>query len=671
MLSYRRELDGLRALAVIAVIIYHANLKLFGIQLFQGGFFGVDVFFVLSGYLITGIIRNQMELGTFSFRDFYLRRAKRIVPALLVMLLVTSGLAYLILLPDDLVTYAKSLQSVLYFGSNHFFYGEDSYTASESIYRPLLHTWSLSVEWQFYVVFPFIVWGVNRFAPRYLFGFLLSLALISLQSSSFIVRINPDMDFYLLPTRAWEFILGGLVTFYNRENIESSVKGSFASIAYLSLPILGLFLVLHSMIFIGHEVQHPSFITLLPVMGTCLFIMFSHKGEVANDLMSLKPIVGIGLISYSLYLWHQPVFVFFRFIKHDYFRYEQFLLLVLISFLLSICSYFCVEKAFRKKELSIINWTSLVVVLVICMSFSVLVPQKEGFPQRLGDAGTAFENLSDNKFFKLNNIICHHGEISQSCRVKGDGKNVILVGDSHAGALGRHLYLLSINNGWSYEQFTSNGCTQFNVVTEVRENKQGKIIENENCSERSSLVSQYIEDSNTPRSTIVFLSRLPFHLSGERFNNTIGGVEPGIRRWIRSNEGKSPSKSVSDKLTLWSSIGHEVVLVYPVPEVGWHVPSKVQKELAKHILPSQKAKAYANMSISTPYDAYVKRTSEAFKTLDAVNGGSVKRVYPNEIFCSSDSCFTKSKQHLYYYDDDHLSTHGAKLLVSEIAKHLL
>ncbi|MFA0696597.1 acyltransferase family protein [Vibrio sp. 10N.222.49.C9] len=430
MLSYRRELDGLRALAVIAVIIYHANLKLFGVQLFQGGFFGVDVFFVLSGYLITGIIRNQMDQGTFSFRDFYWRRAKRILPALLTMLLVTSGLAYLILLPDDLVTYARSLQSTLYFGSNHFFYGEDSYTAVASIYRPLLHTWSLSVEWQFYVVFPFIVWGINRFFPEYLFGMLLILALVSLQFSSFIVKVNPDMAFYLLPTRSWELILGGLVTFYNRANVENLAKGSFASLAYQSLPIIGLFLIVHSMTFIGHEVQHPSFITLLPVLGTSLFIMFSHKGEVSNDAMSLKPVVGIGLISYSLYLWHQPVFVFFRLLKHDYFRFEQFLLLSLITIIMSTLTYYGVERFFRKNR-TLVCVFFIALTFLSCLFLSIFIINNHGFPKRFSN--TIFTNYEiDNRKLQIDSWDLLKARYSSNPDFEKVENKILIIGNSHS-----------------------------------------------------------------------------------------------------------------------------------------------------------------------------------------------------------------------------------------------
>ncbi|WP_133126218.1 acyltransferase family protein, partial [Vibrio breoganii] len=352
MLSYRKELDGLRALAVIAVIIYHSNLEFFGVQLFQGGFFGVDVFFVLSGYLITAIIRNDMDNGKFSFVNFYWRRVKRIVPALMAVLTFTSLLAYMLLQPSDLVKYASSLNSALYFGSNHYFYYEDSYVADASNYKLLLHTWSLAVEWQFYIIYPVIVWFVNRFFQQYMFEALLGLALLSLQFSSFVVVKNPDMAFYLLPSRAWELLLGGLATFYNRERLLIVPKGSFEKICYKALPLLGLFLVVHSMLFVGHEVSHPSFFTLLPVIGTCLFLMFSHNGEASSDFLSIKPFVYVGLVSYSLYLWHQPVFVFFRFIKHEHFRPEQFLLLVIISLTLASVSYKFVEGKFKRNDSS-------------------------------------------------------------------------------------------------------------------------------------------------------------------------------------------------------------------------------------------------------------------------------------------------------------------------------
>lgn len=446
MLYYRRELDGLRALAVIAVIIYHANLELFGFQVFQGGYFGVDVFFVLSGYLITGIIREQMNKGSFSFVDFYLRRAKRILPAMIAMLLVTSVFAYTILLPSDLVTYVNSLQSVLYFGSNHFFYGEDSYTAAASIYRPLLHTWSLSVEWQFYVVFPFIVWVINKYFPLYLFGSLFALALISLQFSDFVVKVDPDMAFYLLPTRAWELILGGLVTFYDRSNIESSVKGGASYFIQQSLPLLGIFLVVHSMIFIGHEVPHPSFITLIPVLGTCLFIMFSSRGELSSEILSLKPVVGIGLISYSLYLWHQPVFVFFRLLKHDYFRYEQFALLLSISLILSFVSYKYVEKSFRKTKLSFVNKLSISGGVIICIVFSLQVISNDGFASRQ-EIAMGFENhdLDNRKLLKLRNQFVHARDESNPSFEQVENK-VLILGNSHSVDLYNALYLNDVDN---------------------------------------------------------------------------------------------------------------------------------------------------------------------------------------------------------------------------------
>ena len=569
------------------------------------------------------------------------------------------------------MTYAKSLQSALYFGSNHFFYGEDSYVAAASIYRPLLHTWSLSVEWQFYVVFPFIVLGVNRFFPRYMFGVLLILALLSLQASSFIVKVDPDMAFYLLPTRAWELILGGLVTFYNRTNIESSIKGSLASIAYQSLPIIGLFLVVYSMVFIGHEVEHPSFITLLPVLGTCLFIMFSHKGEISNDNMSLKPIVSIGLVSYSLYLWHQPVFVFFRFIKHDHFRYEQFALLVAISLILSVLSYRFVEVIFRNKNINRYAYCLLISFILLIVVFTQSTVSSGGFPTRFGTSSEPLKGLTAVGALKLNDKICFRVSFEDACFSEGEEGNIILVGDSHASTLSQYIYDYSIQQGWSYLELTGSGCTGIDTVTRYTQHTfEGDVIEATDCSARSKLISEYIESKDTPKSTIIFNARLPLYLDGRFFDNKKGGVEPGYKAWVDSNEGLTASESIRNKLNKWAELGHELVLVYPIPEVGWHVPNLVKKELSQHFLPISKKIAFENYDISTSYDVYQERAKASYELLNSIHGEGIKRIYPSDIFCKDGKCFAKKDGTLLYSDDDHLSTHGAKMLVNKISEYL-
>ncbi|CQJ60010.1 acyltransferase family protein [Yersinia rohdei] len=165
--KYRAELDGLRAVAVISVLLYHVKFSLFGYEVFKGGFLGVDIFFVLSGYLITTIIFTQMNAGVFSLKDFFIRRIKRILPAMVAVLLVSSVFAFYFLLPDSLVIYVKTLLASLFFVSNLYFFGEDTYVSDSSEYKPLLHTWSLSVEWQFYLIFPFLcLWLFKRFKNK-------------------------------------------------------------------------------------------------------------------------------------------------------------------------------------------------------------------------------------------------------------------------------------------------------------------------------------------------------------------------------------------------------------------------------------------------------------------------------------------------------------------------
>lgn len=286
-LEYRRELDGLLALAVIGVLLYHGNLRVKGISLLQGGFPGVDIFFVLSGFLITGIICHAMDNNDFTFRNFYIRRIKRIVPAYLFILAVIALAAYIVILPSELVKFAESLKSALYFGSNYFFYGEDSYTAVSSINKPLLHTWSLSVEWPFYIIFSF-----------------LSCVLVQWASKN-----SSDFAFHLLPSKAWELLFGGALVLVNHERMFSACSGIWEKLTRW-LPFVGLVLVMASMIFISDKPGHPSFLMLLPVTGTILFILFYREGEMVSRFFSSKPFVFLGLIFSHCILVISPFRIF-------------------------------------------------------------------------------------------------------------------------------------------------------------------------------------------------------------------------------------------------------------------------------------------------------------------------------------------------------------------------
>lgn len=666
MLSYRRELDGLRALAVIAVIIYHANLDVFGLQIFSGGFFGVDVFFVLSGYLITAIIRDDMEKMSFSFFNFYWRRAKRIVPALITMLVVTSAIAYFVLLPNDLVTYAESLKSALYFGSNYYFYSEDSYVADASIYKPLLHTWSLAVEWQFYMVYPVIAWFVNRFFKQYMFEILLVLALLSLQYSSFIVSNYPDMAFYLLPSRAWELLLGGLATFYNRERLSIAMDGSLEKVIYKTLPLLGLFLIVHSMLFIGHEVKHPSFITLVPVIGTCLFLMFSHKGEASNDLLSIKPIVYIGLVSYSLYLWHQPVFVFFRLIKHDYFRYEQFALLVIISLLLAFLTYVIIENTYRKKEL---NRYLLSLPLIAVVSLGFLINQtikNDGFPERLtGNIKEAYDMYKHIEFRRLEQpdklgdsyrgetgtrSQCNFRSVETACRFGNE--SWVTIGDSFVGQYDYVLHEITRekNEGMislAYEQcpFVSPSIWFGNVAECSIVNKQ-----------RIKLISSF----DSPKKFIVAANYSQF--DGPKAK-TKTPIEHGKKNFTGGSFIKTDIawKSYAENINNLLELGHEVYVVYPIPTPDRDVGKAVFQQLTTSI------SKYNDMwSLDkNSYNNALARTKELDSYLPS--HPKLHKIMPQDIFCIDSRCKIIDAQYGGIYSvGGHLSYAGARMVLNDI-----
>jgi peptidoglycan/LPS O-acetylase OafA/YrhL len=337
-LKHRPDIDGLRAVAVLAVIFYHLGLPL------HGGFVGVDVFFVISGFLISSIILAQIKSGTFTFAGFYERRTRRIFPALFAMLVATCVLSYFYLLPVETEDFAKSLLSADLSASNFFFWLSSGYFDAAASSKPLLHTWSLAVEEQFYIGLPILFWFLKRYAPKRIDASVVVLALASFALSVVGTYRYPTATFYLAPSRAWELLLGGIVSLESLPRLRSAIIREIAGIA-------GMALILGSSLMYQATTVFPGLAALAPCGGTALIIAAGRDGpSVTGRLLSLKPVTFIGLISYSLYLWHWPIIVFHNFgmtMINGLVRREAQALMFAVILISGALSWRFVEEPFR------------------------------------------------------------------------------------------------------------------------------------------------------------------------------------------------------------------------------------------------------------------------------------------------------------------------------------
>lgn len=332
-MKYRREIDGLRAVAVLPVILFHG-----GITTFSGGFIGVDVFFVISGYLITTIIYAELREDRFSILTFYERRARRILPALVFVCFVCLPFAVMWMIPSSQEDFARSLVSVFLFGSNFYFWRATDYFASDAEEAPLLHTWSLAVEEQYYLIFPLVLIVLLRLGPRTTIGLLVLATLGSLALADYASWHYPRANFYLLPTRAWELLSGSLCAF---------VLWRRGPLCNEWLAAIGLAAILASILLFEETTRFPSLYAVFPVLGTVLIILFATEGTIVARILSTKVIVAIGLVSYSAYLWHQPLFAFAR-IRVGEEPVWMMLGLSVLALILAAFSWRFVEQPFRR-----------------------------------------------------------------------------------------------------------------------------------------------------------------------------------------------------------------------------------------------------------------------------------------------------------------------------------
>ena len=630
-IKYRPEIDGLRAIAVCAVIIYHAKISVLGLSA-TGGFIGVDIFLVISGYLITSIIFKEfLTTGSFSFKYFYERRIRRILPTLLIVMLVSLPFAWKYLLQSNLVDFSKSILFSLGFSSNFYFhYSGQKYGAESGLFIPYLHTWTLSIEEQYYLLFPIIILIVFKYFREYLIytlfiGFIISLSLANWSSKNY-----PSVSFYFLHTRIWEFLAGSIMAYFE------IIRGyrSRNKTLNLLLPSLGLFLIGYSILFFNHETLHPSFYTLIPVIGVCLIIWFSHKGEITTKILSTKLFVSIGLISYALYLWHYPIFAFARItnIFNDNIIKEIFSAFIILF--LSILSYHFIEKPFRNNKYQFKKLLiALTCVTIFLISFLFTIIKENGFEKR-------FPKIFQVKH-KADNIDLYQ---------KYNNKKIILIGDSHAYALIHNLN----------EEAKKNNLSLFEFGTELYLNNFNHTDKKKNETFKKN--NDYIESflKKNTNSIIILHQRWSPQMRRVYLRHKDLNTELAVKQ--REENIKS---GITSQIQNIINHGHKLILVYPVPEMEFN-PKRLLYN--KHLFEEN---FFDNPIpiLSTSYNKFKKQNKLIFEILDGIQSPYIYRVYPHEFFCNKllkNRCIANDKENIFYYDKDHLSIQGSKFVVNKI-----
>ena len=653
---YRPDIDGLRALSVIAVILYHANFQFNDQYLFRGGYIGVDIFFVISGYLITSLITKELnDTGGFNFVNFYLRRARRILPVLLLIILFFIPFAWFYLLPNSLTNFSSSIFFSTFFTSNFFFnnVGHD-YGDALSITKPFLHTWSLSVEEQFYILYPLFFFCCFKFIKNKLLLLLILISLLSLALAEY-GSINFSIsNFYLLPTRIWEIFCGAiLVVIKNNDNHKKFFKDL--------LSYIGLTLVLLSFYFFTDDTLHPSFKTIIPVFGTMLVIRFSNNNFIFK-ILSLKLFVYIGLISYSLYLWHYPIFSFSEMLGFDSSNINK-CIFILISLFLSILSYFMIEKKFRNKRMisNRLFFFYLITSIFIISIFTFFIHKEKGYPNR---AHLIFKKDFKEKpweSLRVDGEICHL-RTKEFCNINSKGKNgsIFLVGDSHLITMGKPLSENLVKKDYNFISMTNGGCYFFPNFKYVNELTRKTLF---GCDEKyQNNRLKLIKNAKNP--TVIIGGNLNRYLS----NTDVRGIRsPFI---FVNNDNISIEENLINSIYDLLNSDIRVILIYPIPEIPWDPLNKIFLSSNSRNFDEVK-KFISTNNVSTRFLDYKIRSIKSFELLNKITHKNVFKVFPHEVFCNKNNgktCPVHNKDNIFYFDNEHLSITGATMLQKEVLK---
>lgn len=643
-MTYRPEIDGLRAVAVVPVILFHA-----GIPFFQGGFAGVDVFFVLSGYLITGIIIRELAQGEFSIVQFYERRARRILPALFTVLICCVPFAWMWMLPFQFKDFSQSIVATVFFASNVLFSLEDGYFDGASELKPLLHTWSLAVEEQFYLLFPILLVYVWKFGKRAVLTLIIFIAAVSFFAAEIMRQFELASSlaiFYLSPLRAWELLAGAICAFR-----ESRVQKRHHDLRGL----IGLIMVIAAMVLFDRTTPSPTIYTVVPVLGTCLIVLYGGEATITGRILSMPALVGIGLISYSAYLWHQPIFAFAR-VRSIYEPPPSVMAcLAALSLLLAWFTWKYVETPFRRhpnpflarNTLFATSATAAILFVGIGFYGHVENGRNRNWAYYIADYDDghpcSFDGLGTD-------------EDRRTCiQSIGNRKRIVLIGDSHALAFTKALRAQLAANDVALISLTQRAC--FPVPQTIR---QGQLPTSP-CSQFKSKVYETAL-ALRPRA-IVVITRWTLNIDGTRYTNSYGYAEDGSNiqtRLIGDNSDwpRAREHLVRHTETFFRKLGEKipVVLISQVPEAAWPVP-----EVALY--------GEASM-LAYDYRSYLVRNDSTNDFLLEIDKSKhVDVLDASQVFCPPSKprrCVQEIGGKLLYNDDDHMSLTGAELLAKAL-----
>jgi peptidoglycan/LPS O-acetylase OafA/YrhL len=641
-MQYRREIDGLRAIAVVPVILFHA-----GFPWFSGGFIGVDVFFVVSGYLITSILLNDLEKNKFSIIHFYERRARRILPALFFIILCSLPFAFHWMSPQQFELFTQTLVAMTFFASNVLFWMKADYFAPEAEENPLLHTWSLAVEEQFYLFFPIFLlflWRTRRASVLYV---VILLSAMSFLFSEWGSRHYPSANFYLVFSRIWELGAGALCAILLHKKQGTLGLGNKSGI----LGLLGLFLILISVFIYDDKTPFPSVYTLLPVLGSVLIILFSYD-HLIYKILSTRILVGIGLISFSAYLWHQPLMAFAQIRSAS--EPSAFLmgLLAIASLCLAYFSWKFVEQPFRNRNgliyfsrKSIFSYSAVGSTLIF--SIGLYGHSTDGMPNRLAPSGIAFSKIQEmtqtntglNKKCSVNGSNISGLLASGTCQT-GKSPNILVWGDSFAMHLVPGLVTDKSIDDTSLIQLTKSSCapifdlaltTRFYPRTWARE-----------CIEFNEAVKTYL--INTESIEYVIMSSPMSIIKTETLNN---------KGQINSSSYEIVKTALNETANFLRIIGKKPIFVAPPPQNGHNLAKCPTYNLTFNSIKSFECSFYTN-DISEFQRKVTKFLSSDDLALDFVD--------LEPFICDETKCFSYINDINIYRDSGHLSIIGSKYI---------